>query len=167
MRIRLVVVLMFAATLARANFREFKNPPPDPKVDYAIRQTAEQILKDFPKLTADNLAISVIDLTNPATMARADYHGDAPFYPASVVKLFYMGEVFHQKKEKDDDVPRALKEMIHVSDNDATAYIIDSISDTCSGPELQGWRLRHFVNKRRVVRDRNIACWMAKWAPCR
>ena len=50
-RIRLVVVLMFAATLARANFREFKNLPPDPKVDYAIRQTAEQILTDFPKLT--------------------------------------------------------------------------------------------------------------------
>jgi beta-lactamase class A len=62
-----------------------------------------------------------------------------------------MVETFHQRKENDPDVPRALKEMIGVSDNDATAYIIDSISDTCSGPELQGWRLRHFINKRRVV----------------
>ena len=151
MRMRLLVFLTLAAATARANFREFKDLPPDPKVDYAIRRTAEQILKDFPKLTADNLAISVIDITNPATMSRADYHGDAPFYPASVVKLFYMGEVFHQKKEKDDDVPRALKEMIHVSDNDATAFLLDTISDTCGGPSLQGRALNKFIDRRRVV----------------
>src|SRR5437588_7264621 len=105
MRIRLVITLLLLAATARANFHEFKDLSPDPRVDYAIRQTAEQILKDFPKLTADNLAISVIDMSNPTTMARADYHGDAPFYPASVVKLFYMGEGFHQKKEKDADFP--------------------------------------------------------------
>src|SRR5438128_12603291 len=134
MRIRVCIVLLLSAATARANFHEFKDLPLDPKVDYVIRQPAEQILKDFPKLTADNLAISVIDLTTPATLARADYHGDAPFYPASVVKLFYMGEVFHQKKEKDDDVPRALKEMIHVSDNDATAFLLDTISDSCGRP---------------------------------
>src|SRR5438067_7905075 len=145
------LTLVLVPALARANFHEFKDLPPDPKVDYAIRQTAEQILKDFPKLTADNLAISVIDVTNPATMSRADYHGDAPFYPASVVKLFYMGEVFHQKKEKDDDVPRALKEMIHVSDNDATAFLLDTISDTSSGPSLQGRALNKFIDRRRVV----------------
>jgi beta-lactamase class A len=151
MRIRFVLVLLAFAATARANFHEFKDLPPDPKIDYAIRQTAEQILKDFPKLTADNLAISVIDVTNPATMSRADYHGDAPFYPASVVKLFYMGEVFHQKKEKDDDVPHALQEMIHVSDNDATAFLLDTISDTGSGPSLQGRALNKFIEKRRVV----------------
>ena len=71
MRMRLLVFLTLAAATARANFREFKDLPPDPKVDYAIRRTAEQILKDFPKLTADNLAISVIDVTNPATISRA------------------------------------------------------------------------------------------------
>src|SRR5437763_14600095 len=96
MRIRRVLLLLATAATARANFHEFKDLPPDPKADYAIRQTAEQILKDFPKLTADNLAISVIDMSSPNTMARADYHGDAPFYPASVVKLFCMAEVFHQ-----------------------------------------------------------------------
>src|SRR5437870_8463489 len=148
------LVLILLPALARANFHDFKDLPPDPKIDYAIRQTTAQILKDFPKLTADNLAISVIDVSNPATVARADYHGDAPFYPASVVKLFYMGEVFHQKKEKDDDVPHALQEMIHVSDNDATAFLLDTISDTCSGPSLQGRALNTFIDKRRVVNKR-------------
>src|SRR5437588_10394064 len=110
MRIRLVITLLLLAATARANFHELKDLPPDPKVDYAIRQTAEQILKDFPKLTADNLAISVVDMSNPSTISRADYHGDAPFYPASVIKLFYMGEVFHQRRERDEDVPHALQE---------------------------------------------------------
>src|SRR6185369_15758030 len=119
MRIRFVVIFLFIAAAVRANFQEFKDLPPDPKADYAIRQTVEQILKDFPKLTADNLAISVMDVGNPATMSRADSRGDAPFYPASVVKLFYMAEVFHQRKENEPDMQRALKEMIHVSDNDA------------------------------------------------
>ena len=151
MRVRVIVVLLFVAAAARANFREFKDFPPDPKIDYAIRQTAEKILKDFPKLTADNLAISVVDVSNPATISRGDLRGDAPFYPASVVKLFIMGEVFHQKKEKDPDVPRALQEMIHVSDNDATAFLIDVVSDTCSGSQLEGRALRKFMDKRRVV----------------
>jgi beta-lactamase class A len=146
------LTLILIPLAARANFHEFKDLPPDPKIDYALRQTAEQILKDFPKLTADNLAMTVIDMSNPSTLARADYHGDAPFYPASVVKLFYMGEVFHQKKENaDPDMQHALREMIHVSDNDATAFILDTISDTCSGPSLQGRALNKFMEKRRVV----------------
>ncbi len=151
MRVPAVLLLLLTAAAARANFRELKDLPPDPKIDYAIRQTAEQVLKDFPKLTADNLAISVVDVSNPSTISRADLRGDAPFYPASVVKLFYMAEVFHQQMEKEPDVPRALQEMIHVSDNDATAFLIDMISDTCSGPELQGRALNKFIEKRRVV----------------
>ena len=150
MRVVIVVVLLVAAT-ARANFREFKEIPIDPAIETKLRHAADATLKDFPKLTADNLAISVIDLTRPSVVARGDYHGDAPFYPASVVKLFYLAETFHQKKENDPDVPRALKEMIVVSDNDATAYIIDVITDTSSGPELEGRAMNKFLDKRRVV----------------
>jgi beta-lactamase class A len=112
---------------------------------------ADDTLREYPKLTADNLAMSLIDVTNPSTMSRGDYHGDSPFYPASVVKLFYMVEVYHQHAETQPDVPRALQEMIHVSDNDATAFLIEVISDTCSGPELEGRALRKFIDKRRVV----------------
>src|SRR5438045_991759 len=46
---------------------------------------------------------------------------------------------------------RELQEMIHVSDNDATAFLLDTISDTCSGPSLQGRALNKFIEKRRVV----------------
>lgn len=151
MRFRLVFLFLLAATAARADFREFKDVAKDPRIETALRHAAEATLKQFPKLTADNLALSVVDVTKPELLARGDYHGDAPFYPASVVKLFFMAEVFHQRKEAEHDVDRALKEMIHVSDNDATAFIIDTISDTCSGPWLEGRALAKFIDKRRVV----------------
>jgi beta-lactamase class A len=147
----LLMVLLFAATSAFADYRAFTARPVNPALQAAAQHAAVQTLKDFPKLTADNLAISIVDLTAPSAVDRGDYHGEAAFYPASVVKLFIMAEVFHQKKEAEPDAARALGEMIHVSDNDATAFLLDLISDTTAGPELQGRALEKFLDKRRVV----------------
>jgi beta-lactamase class A len=147
----ILTAILLAATAAHADFRQFHDVPVDPSIETKLRHVADGTLKDFPALKGDDLALTVIDLTNPSLPARADYHGDAPFYPASVVKLFFMAETYHQHKENDPDVPRALGEMIHVSDNDATAYIVDTISDTCSGPSLEGRPLRKFMEKREVV----------------
>jgi beta-lactamase class A len=152
MRFRLVALpLLLLATSAFANFREFTDLPKNPALELALKHAAEQTLKDFPKLTADNLAISIIDVSMPSAIDRGDWKGDAPFYPASVVKLFIMAEVFHQKKEGDPEVARALGEMIRLSDNDATAFLLDLISDTCPGPNLEGRALAKFIDKRRVV----------------
>ena len=70
MRIRVIAILLFVASTAFANFREFTDLPKNPALELALRHAAEQTLKDFPKLTADNLAISVIDVTKPATIDR-------------------------------------------------------------------------------------------------
>ncbi len=152
MRIRLAALtLLLLPATARADFRELKSFPVDPSLGLAIQHAADDTLKEYPKLTADNLAITIIDVTRYSTIQRADVRGDAPFYPASVVKLFYMTEAYHQKKENDDDMGRALHEMIRLSDNDATAFVLDTISDTCSGPSLEGRALRKFLDKRAVV----------------
>src|SRR3954447_950217 len=151
MRVRIVLILFTLALSANADYREFKDFPVDPSIETKLRHVAESTLKDFPKLKAEDLSLTMVELTNMSTISRGDYHGDAPFYPASVVKLFYMAEIYHQKKETLPDVPRALGEMIHVSDNDATAFILDAISDTCSGPELDGRALKKFIDKRSVV----------------
>jgi beta-lactamase class A len=151
MRIRFAVLLFLTATSAFANFREFTDLPKNPALELAVKHAADQTLKDFPKLTAENLAISIIDVTKPSTIDRGDWHGDAPFYPASVVKLYIMAEVFHQKLERDPEIKRALGEMIRLSDNDATAFLLDIISDTCPGPNLEGRALAKFIDKRRVV----------------
>jgi beta-lactamase class A len=151
MRTSLAVALLFLSASAFANFREFTELPKNPALELALKQAAEQTLKDFPKLTADNLAISIIDISMPSAIDRADWRGDEPFYPASVVKLYIMAEVFHQKKEADPEVARALGEMIRLSDNDATAFLLDLIADTCAGPNLDGRALAKFIDRRRVV----------------
>src|SRR4051812_4743405 len=142
MRPRLFIAIVFLAAVARADFREFKERPINPALTINLQKAADDVLKQFPKLKAEDLAMTVVDVTMPSAIDRGDYHGDAPFYPASVVKLFYMAETFHQHKEKDADVPRALHEMMAVSDNDATAFILDTITDTTSGPSLQGRAFR-------------------------
>ena len=151
MRTRIILAVLFVAATARADYREFKLVPVDPSIETKLRHVADDVLQTFPKLTADNFAMTMIDVTNPATLSRGDYHGDAPFYPASVVKLFFMAEVYHQHAETQPDVQRALEEMIHVSDNDATAFLLDTITDTCSGPSLEGRALNKFIEKRRIV----------------
>jgi len=151
MRIGTLLFVLVLALSANAEYREFKDFPVDPSLETKLRHVAEATLKDFPKLKAEDLSMTLVDLTKMSTIARGDYHGDAPFYPASVVKLFYLAETFHQKKESLADVPRALGEMIHISDNDATAFILDVISDTSSGPELDGRALKKFIEKRSVV----------------
>src|SRR5437763_6711823 len=110
-RIAAVLLILAAASAARADFREFRDVARDPQIETALRHAADASLKEFPKLASNDLAISVVDVTRPGLHARGDYHGDAPFYPASVIKLFFMAETFHQKKEAEKEVDRALMEM--------------------------------------------------------
>ena len=149
---RLLAGLLFVVCVvsARGDFREFREVPTDQRLEFALKSTVEITLKEFPKLTADNLAISVVDLTKPEALRRADYHGDAPFYPASLVKLFFMVEVFHQGRTS-AEIERALREMIRLSDNDAASFLLDIVTDTTSGPELQGEALTEFIDRRRTV----------------
>lgn len=148
---RIVAALLFVAASALANYREYTDVPRDPSLDTKLRRAAEASLAQFPNLKADDLALSLVDVTHADTMGRGDYHGDAPFYPASVIKLFFMVDTYAQQKQNLPDVGRALKEMIGVSDNDATAFIVDILTDTTSGPQLQGRALRKFTERRKVV----------------
>src|SRR5438067_10465619 len=145
-----LLALVLAPAIAHADFREFKAVSVDAELGAKLNRAAEASLKDFPRLTADNLALSVIDLTKPESPIRADYHGDASFYPASLVKLFFMAEVYRQRKLT-PEIERALREMIYVSDNDAAAFLVDILTDTCSGSELEGKALEDFVDHRRKL----------------
>jgi beta-lactamase class A len=143
-------LLLFAPAIALADFREFKAVPVDAELNAKLTRAAEASLKDFPRLTADNLALSVIDVTKRDAPIRADYHGDASFYPASVIKLFFMVETYHQGKLT-PEIERALREMIQVSDNDAAAFLLDILTDTCSGSELDSKALDDFLDRRRKL----------------
>jgi hypothetical protein len=147
----LVAAFLFASVAAAlADFREFKALSVNADLAAKVTRSVEASLKDFPRLTAENLAFSVVDLTKPDAPVRADYHGDAAFYPASLVKLFFMVETYRQGKLT-PEIERALREMIYVSDNDAAAFLVDILTDTCSGSELEGKALEEFIDRRRKL----------------
>lgn len=172
MRPAFALLLLLLATAGRADFREFSIVPRDPSIETKLRYAAEATLKAYPKLKADDLAISVVDVTNPSTISRGDVRGDEPFYPASVIKLFFMADVFATKKQNVPDAGRALKNMIVESDNDATAYIVDVLADTTSGVSLEGRALRRYIDQRRAINQRfqklgyadNVSAMMKTWS---
>jgi len=171
MRIAFLASLLLASSL-RADYREFTFFPKDPAIETRLRYAAEATLKAYPKLKAEDLAISVVDLSNGHTIARGDYNGDAPFYPASVIKLFFMADTFATKKQNTPDVRRALTNMIVESDNDATAYIVDVLAGTTSGVSLEGRALNRYIEKRREINRRferlgykdNVSAMMKPWS---
>src|SRR5437868_270572 len=63
-----------------------------------VRESAGSTVERFGPtgLTADKIAITIIDLVAAKNTARASYRGDEPIYPASVVKLFYLAAAHHQ-----------------------------------------------------------------------
>ena len=149
-RLLAALLIVIQPMIAYGDYREFRAVPIDSTMAEALTRTAEATLKEFPKLTADNLAISIVDLTKPDSLIRADYHGDAPFYPASVVKLFFMVAMFYQGHIT-PEIDRALHEMISVSDNDAAAFLVDVLTNTTSGPELDEKALDTFIDRRRSL----------------
>lgn len=147
----IALALSLCALAARGDYGEFSAIRVDTAVESRLREAAEEVLRKYPKLTRENLAISIVEFTRPDGAVRGDYNGNAPFYPASVIKLFFMADAYAQHRESVPDMPRALKEMIVVSDNDATAYIVDVLSGVAAGPELQGRALRKFVEARKMT----------------
>ena len=105
-------------------------------------------------LTGDGLSISLAEISGAAP-AAGSFRGDVSYYPASVVKTFYLAYYESQKQAgKLKDTPelvRAVKDMITVSSNDATGFVVDSITGTTSGPEMSGRDWEKWKDRRNAV----------------
>ncbi len=148
------------------------------KLGDLVKKVSDETFAEFAdkKLQPNDLAISLIDLTNISDLRDqnnisekadkdsktlfvdiADYRGDEPIYPASIVKLFYLVATHQWLEDKKivetDELKRAYKDMIVDSSNDATNYIIDVLTDTTSGPELSDQDMAIWANKRNIVNE--------------
>jgi hypothetical protein len=132
-------------------------PAQSPELQSLVDAAARATLKKFAdkKLTENQLAITVIDLRDPGRPTQGSFRGDERIYPASVVKLFYL--VYAHRLMEDgrlketDELKRALRDMIVDSSNDATGYVLDMITDTTSGRELEGAEMKRWQQKRDAV----------------
>lgn len=125
----------------------------DALAEKAARTAIEQFNDD--KLTEDALAITVIDLRDPAALRRGSFRGDEPIFPASVVKLFYLAAT-HQwleegKLQDSEELRRTMRDMIVDSSNDATGMIVDALSGAVNGAPLPDTEMMQWVDQRNAV----------------
>jgi len=118
---------------------------PSAALETFLAGVAAETVAEFAKsgLTAENLSIAVIDLSSGGAAgpdASGGYRADQSFYPCSVVKLCFLAYYEAQKEAgklaDNPELVRAVKDMITVSSNDATGFVVDSITGTTSGPEI-------------------------------
>lgn len=127
------------------------------RLQSALDESVKKTLGDFSAqgLRSDQLASTVVCLDDPARLVRASYRGEVRIYPASVIKLFYLVATERWLEDgKLGDTPelrRAMRDMIVDSSNDATAYIVDLLTGTTSGPELPPDQIKQWWDKRNAV----------------
>jgi hypothetical protein len=130
-----------------------KSPALQALLDSAVGEALEKF-KDK-NLKAENVAATLIDLRDASNLRWASVRGEEKIYPASVVKMFYMNALERWLEDgrvtMTPELERGLKDMIVVSSNEATQYILDVLTGTSSGAELSEKEFEKWAFKRNVV----------------
>src|SRR5262245_6851284 len=113
--------------------------PRAPTLQLHLNQVAEWALREYAErgLQPDGLAMAVVWLRPDGTTEWAHVRGDAPVYPASLVKLFYLVAVhgFLDAGRIGDsaELERAITDMIVDSGNDPTNYLLEVLTGASGG----------------------------------
>lgn len=132
-------------------------PPRSPRLERIVKQAVQSAVEAFrPRnLRPDQLAVTLVDLSDRQHPSMASHRGDVSIYPASVVKLFYLVAAHRWLEdgriEDTAELRRALSDMIVLSYNEATHYVIDLLTGTTSGPELPADELERWFDRRNAV----------------
>src|SRR5437879_64476 len=154
----LIFLLSFSAP-AQQNVLSVSATPVNktPGLQDLVNEAADAALTKFAdkKLTEAQLSITLIDMRDPQHPVSASFRGNERVYPASVVKLFYLVAVHRwledKKIQETDELKRAVHDMIVVSSNEATQYIVDVLTRTTGGYELSPKEMEEWQNQRNVV----------------
>lgn len=123
------------------------------RVDGAVARACQQARPS--PLAPNQVAVTLVDISQAGAPRWAAHRGDQPVYPASVVKLFYLVAAHRWLEdgriEDSAELRRAMKDMIVDSSNEATHYVLDVLTGTTSGPELTPDALRSWQDQRNAV----------------
>jgi beta-lactamase class A len=165
----LVVLALGLLSVGHAKPRPKQSPPntaqtpqnaqarPSPRLQRIVDDAARAALERFKEkgFAEKNLALTVIDLTDSARPERASFRGAEPIYPASVVKLFYLAAAHRWLEDgrlkESEEFTRGLRDMIVESSNDATHYVLDSLTGVSNGAELSPAELKKWAERRNAV----------------
>jgi len=152
----LLAFVLFVSAVPRAKAQAATDlAPPAPRLQAVVDSAVAETRKQFPKLQAKQIAVTLVDLRDSAQPTRGSHRGGEQIYPASVIKLFYLAAAHRWMEDgKLADTPelrRAMSDMIVHSYNEATHYVIDLLTGTTSGPELPEAELKAWFYQRNVV----------------
>jgi beta-lactamase class A len=128
-----------------------------PRLQKVVDDAAHAALERFKGkgFAEKNLAVTLVDLTDPQHTEQASFRGTEPIYPASVVKLFYLVAAhrwFEDGRLKEtEEFDRALRDMIVDSLNDPAHYVLDALTGVSNGEELPPDRLKKWAERRNAV----------------
>lgn len=132
-------------------------PENSPDLQTILNDSIAEVLNAYPPagFKVEDIAATLVDLRNPSDIRWANFNGEKPIYPASVVKMFYMAALERQlengKIKLTPELERGLRDMIVDSSNEATQYILDVLTDTSSGAELPPREFEKWQFKRNRV----------------
>ena len=130
---------------------------PDARLQLIVDDAAAATLQEFAtaKLQTNPFAITLVDVRDTKQLKQGSFRGGVAIYPASVVKVFYLAAAHRWMEDgrlaDSEELRRALKDMIVDSSNDATHYVLDSITGTTGGPELAAAEMKVWGEKRNAV----------------
>jgi beta-lactamase class A len=129
---------------------------PSPILQQFLDRQVDAALAHDARLRAAKVRVAVLDLAHGEPPALADYHGDAPIYPASVVKFVYLMAAYRWQEDGrlriEGDFDQDLSEMIRQSSNQATRKVFARLTQTEPGPELSPDAYREFRERRLAVK---------------
>ena len=142
-----------------------QQPPPglgllkaDSSLDAKVRDVVEKALVKFKDQGSkpELIGVAYVEIDRRTKEQRAgNYRGGEGFYPASVVKLFWLAFSERQLEDKrirmSPEFQRSLEDMIRESSNDATHLVIDTSTGTTGGPELPKRQWEGWVEKRNAA----------------
>lgn len=129
-----------------------------------VTPTKNGIFDDYKaEFEAGNIGLYLARAESPER-AIVSVNAQSTFYPASLCKLFYLacflGKVEQQELIADEEDWRAIDNMVSLSSNDATSYILNRLCNTSTGTALTEPQLTPWIEKRKSVQR-----WLATHYP--
>src|SRR6185437_2564921 len=98
----LLMLVLACVSVCAQRRSSFAQSTPPASLQELVNNAAHAALAKFAdkKLAENQLSITLIDLRDPQHPATASFRGNERIYPASVVKLFYLGAVHRWLEDK-------------------------------------------------------------------
>jgi len=129
---------------------------PSPELQAFLDRTIDALEARDARARDAAVRVAVLDLAHGEPPRLAHRHGDAPIYPASVVKFVYLMAAYRWQEEGrlrvEGDLDRELSEMIRQSSNGATQKVFARLTGTEPGPALEPEAYRDFRERRQTVK---------------